>query len=88
MATQAKNHKQTITVKTNEENPEPVEVIAQSIITISEGIEKINQSRLKRRAVLLLINDITGVGLTTIEKVLDAAVKLKDHYIKQAPIKK
>jgi len=40
---------QTIKVKTNEENPESIELIAQSIINVSEAFEKINSSPLKRR---------------------------------------
>ena len=38
---------QTITIKTNEENPESVELIADSIIKISDAFEKMKNSKLK-----------------------------------------
>ena len=78
--------KQTVTVKTDEENPEPVELIADSIIKISDAFDKIKNSRLNERAVILLIKDsISGnaIGLKDIENVLHAAASLKKNYIKQ-----
>jgi hypothetical protein len=84
MAISTKNNKQTITVKTNEENPEPLELIAASIITIADGIRKINSSRLKKRAVLLLLRDVTGIGMNEIEKIIDCADKLEAHFVKVA----
>lgn len=83
MATAAKT--QTITVKTNEQNPEPLEVLAQSIIEVSEAAQRFNNSRLKSRAILVLIKDITGLSMRDIETVLNAAAKLKDVYIKDLP---
>lgn len=74
---------QTITVKTNEENPEPVELIAQSIIDVAEAAKKMNDSRLKQRAVILLIKDVTNLPMKDIEAVLNAAGKLKEYYVKQ-----
>ena len=79
----------TITVKSNEENPEPLELIAQSIIQIAEAYKKVNDSRLRKRAILLLIKDAIPakykVGINEIELVLDAAQSLKAHYIKDLP---
>lgn len=83
----AKASKQTITVKSNEENPESIELIAESIIKVAEGFNIINNSRLERRAVLLLLRDITGLNMGDIAKVLDAAPKLKHYYIKPLPKK-
>ena len=74
---------QQITVKVNEENPEPIELIAKSIIDISNSFQRINESRLKRRVIILLLEDMTGVSITSINKILDAAPKLKDVYIKE-----
>lgn len=80
----ATKNKQTITVKSNEENPEPLELIAQSIIQVSEAFAKINSSRLKQRVVVLLIRDMNAsLKISDIEAVLNAVPKLKDHYIKQ-----
>jgi hypothetical protein len=76
---------QTITVKTNEENPEPLEVLAKAIIEVSEAAQKFQNSRLKSRAILVLIKDMTSLSMRDIETVLNAAAKLKDVYIKELP---
>lgn len=73
----------TITVKSNEENPEPIELIAKSIIEVSDAFAKIEQSQLKRRAIVLLLQDATGLGQGQINKILDAAPKLKSFYLKE-----
>lgn len=81
----ANTNKQTITVKSDEQNPEPLELIAQSIIEVADAFQKINNSRLKRRAVVLLLKDMTNLGVREIELILDCAPKLKDYYTKQLP---
>lgn len=78
----AKAKEQLVTVKQDEQKPEPVELIAASIIEISRAIQKINSSPLKPRAILLLIKDMTNLPLTTIGKVLDAAQSLEKTYLK------
>ena len=83
--------KQTITIDTKEENPEPVEIIADAILKVSEGFEKLNNSQLSRRAIILLLHD--AIGVTYISKkqigyVLDYAPKMKDYYIKQSKERK
>lgn len=79
--------KQSTTVKRNEENPEPLELIAESIIQISDAYKKISASRLKERAILLLIKDAIPtkykIGTTEIALVLHAAESLKACYIKE-----
>jgi hypothetical protein len=82
-----KSKTQTIKVKVNEENPEPMEVIAKSIIDVADAFQKLRGSRLKERVIVLLIKDCCSVGINDIEKVLDAASKLKDVYIKK-PVSK
>jgi hypothetical protein len=81
--------KQTITIKTSEENPESVELIADSIIKISDAFEKMKSSKLTERAVHLLIKDAIGgsVGIPAIKQVLDASANLKKYYIKELPKK-
>lgn len=69
-------------VKVSEENPEPTEIIAKSIIEIAEAVGKLENSRLKSRAIYLLIRDQTGLPLGEIERVLNAAADLKRDYIK------
>lgn len=87
----------TITVKTNEENPEPVEIIADAIIKISDAFDKIKNGRLQRRALLLLIKDNCDqvgngyrkkpIALGDVEKVLDSIEGLRKAYIKEVPKK-
>lgn len=52
--------KPTIKVKKNEESPEPIELLAKSIIEVSEGFEKINKSGLNRRGLIVLLQDMIG----------------------------
>lgn len=72
-----------VTVKRDEKNPEPLEIIASAIIEVADACIKLNTSKLNRRAVLLLLKDMTGLPMSDIGKVLDAAPKLKDTYLKK-----
>ncbi len=77
--------KQTVVIETKEENAEPVEIIADAILKVSEAMDKLNNSRLSRRAIVLLIHDAIGavyISKKQIGYVLDYAPKLKDYYIK------
>lgn len=73
-----------VTVKRNEENPEPMEIIAKSIIDIAAAFKKLENSRLQSRAILLLLKDATGISMGEIDKVLKAAANLEKTYIKSA----
>lgn len=55
---------QQITVKVKEENPEPLELLAQSIIDLSEAFRKIEAGPLKRRTIVLLLQDATSFTAT------------------------
>lgn len=82
----------TITVSTDEENPIPVEIVADSILSISDAIKKFNDSRLSRRAILVLIQDNCKpagngfnkkpVNMKTVEAVWDSIQSLRKAYIK------
>lgn len=72
----------TITVKVNEENPEPVELIAKSIIELSDGYRKIMSGHLKRHALVVLLKDATGISQRDIIKILEAVSDLKNMYTK------
>lgn len=90
----ANKNQKTISVVTDEENPIAVEIVADAIISISESIKKLNNTRLNRRALLLLIADNcypikrgytrTPISSKTIEKVLDSIENLRKAYIKDA----
>lgn len=71
------------TVIKNVENPESTEIIADSIIRIAAAIRKLDESKLHKRAVLLLIRDMTNLSLSDIDTVLTAAATLDKRYIKQ-----
>lgn len=78
--------KQPIKVKKNEENPESVELLAQSIVQVAEGFEKVLSSPLTQRALVVLLHD--GIGTAKITKsqiklVLDNLPRLKGWYVKK-----
>lgn len=93
-----KINQKTITVVTEEENPVAVELVAEAIISIADSFKKMNESRLKRRALILLIKDNCGqvggrfnkssIGTREIEEVLNSIESLKQAYIKDLPKKK
>ena len=62
------------------EQPEPTEVIAASIIKISDGFAKLIKGGLNRRALLVLIKDNTNVPMHEVGRVLDCLPKLKEIY--------
>lgn len=59
-----------------------LEILASHIEAISKVGKAIQESRLKKRAVLVLLADITHLPMRTIEQVLDALPQLKAHYLK------
>lgn len=71
-----------ITIKQDEKNPEPMELIAASIIEIASAVRKLHNGKLKQRVILLLIKDMTSIPLGTIEVVLNAIEKLEKTYLK------
>lgn len=62
-----------------------IEEIAAALTQVSDAFIKINNGPLTRRAIVLLIKDASKVSLSNkeIEAVLDAAVRLKDEFIKK-----
>lgn len=76
--------KPSIRITQDPNNPEPPEVMARSIVEIAEGARKLLGSRLKERAVLVLLKDATGETLETIRRVLNAAASLDKTYLKLA----
>lgn len=72
-------------VKLDEENPEPMEIVAKAIIDISSAIKKMDAGRLKRRAVVLLIQDQTKLPINHIERVLNAIGDLEKDYVRPKP---
>lgn len=65
---------------------EDLEILAESIVQVAGAFKKFNDSRLSRRAIILLIQDRIGstrINKGQIEAVLDAATELKSAYIKK-----
>ena len=59
----------------------PAQVIAQSIVKIAEGWDKINRSGLNMKAVLLLISHSSGVSQRDVKAVIYALNSLKADYL-------
>lgn len=74
-----------IKMKKDEENPESVELLAKSVVQVAEGFQKILNSPLNQRGLIVLLHD--GIGTSNITKtqirlVLEALPRLKAWYIK------
>lgn len=72
-----------INVQVIRNEDEPIEIIASSIVKLSEAMEIINKSSLSERAILLLLQDATGLPQRDIKKILFALPRLKEMYIKK-----
>ena len=82
-------------VQKDELKPMPVEVIAESIKAIAEGIRKVRNGPLNDKALLLLIQHAapnTGgrynqskIGLTEIRAVIEGIESLEATYLKKKP---
>lgn len=57
-------------------------ILAESIIAIDKAMTALNAAPLKRRALVLLIKDSTGVSFADIERVLTGLERLKADYVK------
>lgn len=71
-----------VTILQNAENPETLELIAEAILNVSDAVKKIRAGRLTERALVLLIQDLSGVNQTNIMKVLKACEGLAAAYTK------
>ncbi len=76
-----------VIVKQNPENEIPVEVLAEHIERLSKVGAQLDASRLNRKAIVLLLHDITKVPKRDIEFILNALPRLKDFYLKRPAAK-
>lgn len=60
----------------------PTEILAQAIVDLSAAGRALLNSRLKKRTLMLLLKDASGVSLHQIEKILDALPQLEKEYLK------
>ncbi len=61
---------------------EPFEVVAASIVKLADGFQAMIDSGLTQRAIILLLHDATGVNKKEIVKILEAAPKLAERYVR------
>lgn len=76
----------TIKVIKNSDNPETIELLAESIIQVSEGFKKVLNSNLEQRAIIVLLQDYIGTSKITkhqIRLVLDNLPRLRSWYVKK-----
>lgn len=77
-----RENKKAIVVKRDEDNPEPVEIIASAIIDIASFMRGLDRSRLNKRALVVLIQDATKLNKWHIETVLKSLNDLERLYLK------
>jgi len=81
--------KKQIKIVKDEQNPESTELLAKSIIQVSDGFQKVLSSPLKQRAIEVLLQDVIGQGKISkkqIRLVLENLPRLKGWYIKFSPL--
>lgn len=61
---------------------ENINQIADAIKAVADAARTLNASRLRRRAIVILIRDSVNVSIMDIENVLDAAENLSNKYLK------
>lgn len=69
-----------VRIKKNEENPETPEILAEAIVRIGEGLQKLSASGLNKKAIIVLVQDRTKLPQRDIESVIDALAQLKGWY--------
>lgn len=73
----------TISVKKNDEKPETKEILAEAIVRIGEGFDKLQKSGLNRKAIIILIQAETKLSQRDITTVLDALPRLAGWYCRK-----
>jgi hypothetical protein len=65
------------------QNQEPVaaEIIAQSIVKMADGFDRMNKSGLSLKAIMLLVSNSSGVCQRDVKQVLLAMSTLKRDYL-------
>jgi len=70
-----------VEVKQDVENPVAAEVLAQAILDIDTAMKRLSNSGLRRRAVVALIHDHSGLRKTDIEIVLNNLESLRATWL-------
>jgi hypothetical protein len=69
-----------IKIKKNEDQPETKEILAEAIVRISDGFERLKRSGLNEDAIVALIQAKTKLSLGDIRLVIDSLAQLKGWY--------
>lgn len=75
-----------IKIKKDEETPESVELLAKSIVQVSDASKKLLNAGLTERALAVLLHDLIGAGninRAQIRLVLNNLPRLKSWYVKK-----
>jgi NurA-like 5'-3' nuclease len=76
------NQEQPPTVRRDGKKPEPLELVAASIVKLADGIDQMKKSGLTERGIKVLLNDVTGVPKCHIEAILNAGPWLRKALLK------
>jgi hypothetical protein len=69
-----------VNVKQQDDKPVAAEVIAQALVDISDGMKRLSNSGLKRKAIVALIHDQSKIGKREIEIVLNNLESLRHDW--------
>lgn len=72
---------QVVTIKRAENQPESMELVAQALLDIADGVKTL-RNRAKDNLLVLLLHDMTGVNKRDIKLILDAAPEIAGKYLK------
>lgn len=71
-----------VRVKKSEEQPETTEILAEAIVRLGESVKKLEQSGFNKRAIVVLLQDMTKIPRRDIAAILDAIPRLKSWYLR------
>lgn len=74
--------KEKVKIVIPKDDPVPTEVIAQSIIEISNAMERLSNTQLRREALVVLIHDRSKISKSVINIVLNNLESLKKTWLK------
>lgn len=60
----------------------PTEVLAKAIVQLDEAAQQMQRGPLKRKAIVVLLNDMSGVSRSKIEVILNCLTELRATYVK------
>lgn len=80
------------TIKQNDDAPVPTEILADAIVTVSRGMQKIMNGTLGENALVLLVQDAAGgrgrISQEDVKLVLRNAARLEELYVRKPKAKR